>query len=72
MISQSCRIQRKPAHTLAAREALGNHAERVQREEPLLIHEGCEEGKLQGSSCCCEHNALGGRFRMDGGVRGLC
>lgn len=72
MISQSCRIQRKPAHTLAAREALETTRRECKREEPLLIHEGCEEGKLQGSSCCCEHNALGGRFRMDGGVRGSC
>ena len=52
MISQSCRIQRKPAHTLAAREALGNHAERVQgRGAPA-------PGACDEMSCSCEHNAL--------------
>jgi len=52
MISQSCRIQRKPAHTLAAREALETTRRECRREEPL-----CSRGASDEMICSCEHNA---------------
>jgi hypothetical protein len=62
MISQSCRIQRKPAHTLAAREALETTRRECKREEPLLIHEGCEEGNSRGARVAVNTTRLGAAF----------